>query len=235
MTDQQRRRVVIALFHISAVAYSTWVIAPWVGSTLSSRTSFVSELYSQGQPFAHLFRASDALAGAALMAAMWLWHPPRSPAWWRVGRWSVFGFGLSTILDAIFPMSCTPTADPICEQRDAAFQVPLSHNIHNLTSTLAGIFLLIASIALALAMTKHDPLVPETWVTWLMAILLLASSAWTLWELLVFEYLPLPSLDALGFAQRIEVFLAVLWLLYVPHLLKTKHSQPDLTTTPANR
>lgn len=225
MTEPQRRRAVIALFYLSAAAYSTWVIAPLVGSQLPWQTSFVSELYGEGQPFAHLFRASDALAGTALAIAMLIWAAPRTPAWWRVGRWSILGFGLATILDAIFPMSCTPSTDPICKQRDADFAVPLSHNIHNATSTLAGLFLLVAAVALALALTRHDPLLPETWVTWTLALGLLATSLWTMWEVLAAEYLPLPGPAALGWAQRIQVLLAVLWLLYVPHFLRTHPSE----------
>ena len=221
MDPDRRRSLIIALFYVAALAYSTWVIAPWVGSELSPRTSFVSELYAEGQPFARLFRLSDAFAGATLLAAMWLWRAPATPAWWRVGRWSIAGFGLSTMLDAIFPMSCTPTNDPVCEKRDAAFAVPLSHNIHNITTTLAGLFLLIASVALAMALAHHDRQVPETWVTWTLAILLLATSVWTMWEIVAFEYFALPGPDALGLAQRTQVFLAVLWLLYVPHHLKS--------------
>jgi hypothetical protein len=220
--SREHRSVIVALFHLSALTYSTWVIAPWLGSELSPLTSYVSELYADGQPFALLFRASDALAGTALLTAMLLWKPPRSPAWWRLGRWSIFGFGLFTILDAAFPMSCTPTADPVCEKLDAAFAVSLSHNIHNVTSTLAGVFLLAASIAVALALAKHDPLMPATWVTWTLAISLLATSLWTVWEIVAFEYIPLPEPDLLGLAQRIQILLAVLWLLYVPHHLRTQ-------------
>ncbi|MFN8107655.1 MAG: DUF998 domain-containing protein [Nocardioidaceae bacterium] len=221
MTPSRRRSLVIGCFYLAALTYSTWVIAPWVGSELSPRTSFVSELYAEGQPFAHLFRLSDAIAGVSLVAAMLLWRAPGTPAWWRVGRWSIAGFGLSTVLDATFPMSCTPSNDLACARRDAAFDVPLSHNIHNLTSTLAGVFLLVASIALAMALTRHDPLVPATWATWVLATLLLATSLWTMWEIITFEYLDLPGPDALGLAQRSQVFLTVLWLLYVPHHLKS--------------
>lgn len=128
--------------------------------------------------------------------------------WWPLLGWSaLLVFGVATVLDAANPLSCAATADAACAAREAAGEVPLSHRVHTVTSTLAGAALLAAVVALTrAAMADRLPAAP---------LLLTAATAYvvgTAWTLAEIAHLT-PWSSLLGVAQRCQLLAGSIWLL----------------------
>ncbi|MEL4503706.1 DUF998 domain-containing protein [Luteococcus sp. H138] len=147
------RKVTGLLLMLGGLLYSVWLLEFLVHTDLSPITSYVSELGAEGEPNAWLFRLGDTLAGLSLAVAGLVTllvrrrdrRGPRGELWmYRL----LTVFGIVTVLDASFPMSCVATRDQACHAREAAGAVPWTHIAHEVTSVLAGTALWIAFLVL---------------------------------------------------------------------------------------
>ncbi|MEL4358537.1 MULTISPECIES: DUF998 domain-containing protein [unclassified Luteococcus] len=137
------RRVTGLLLMLGGLFYSAWLLEFLLATDVSPVTSYVSELGADGEPHAWLFRLGDTLAGLSLLVAGLVTllarrrdgSTPRGELWmYRL----LTIFGLCTVLDSSFPMSCVATRDQACAVREAAGRVPWTHLAHGVTSLLAG-------------------------------------------------------------------------------------------------
>lgn len=148
---------------VAAVCYSSWLFG-WVANPEhKALTGYVSELAIPGEPFSLVFRGLDAATGiaitvASVIAIVALRRRGRdeagaAPRRGDSGGWRITGpfvllivFGVATLFDAIVPLSCAPTSDLACTAAAKAGELPLSHTLHEVTSTAAGAA---ASVAMA--------------------------------------------------------------------------------------
>lgn len=226
---------------VAAVTYSSWTLAGFTGSRLDPRTSYVSEVYALGEPWAVAFRAADAVAGLAALAAAW-WLRPTVPRGRRdsarpaglarlmrltrptlltlVAVLGLAVFGAATLGDAAAPLSCTPTHDPVCSAAETQGAVPLHHTLHAVTSSIASTGALASTVAAAALTLTRRPRRGVAWAYVALAAASLAATAWVLVE--VAAITPGPSgtpllgrvgLDALGWAQRLQTLLVAATLL----------------------
>lgn len=135
-------RTAAVLAVASAVVYSFWLGAGLVNPEHAPMTAYVSELAATDQPFSTWFRAFDATSGAALAAACGIVLAAgrrADRAWTPLLPFILLGlFGLSTVADALAPLSCAATSDLACAQAEKAGTVPFAHRLHTVTSSAAG-------------------------------------------------------------------------------------------------
>ncbi|MGD8149608.1 DUF998 domain-containing protein [Ornithinimicrobium sp. Y1694] len=152
-----------ALVLLAAILQLSWLLESVVGSPLPTRTSYVSELMATDQEWSWLFRSADTVAGLALFIAVLLsWRTLRSlrrgsgasaPLRSRMVGMAHLGlgaFGAAMVLDAVVtPMSCAPSLDLACAQAELTGQVPLTHQLHSLTSSLSALGAVVGLVAAA--------------------------------------------------------------------------------------
>ncbi|GAA1392192.1 DUF998 domain-containing protein [Luteococcus peritonei] len=216
------RRPTGALLVTAGLVYSTWLVELLLPTGLDPLSSYVSELGAEGQPHAWLFRSGDTVSGGLLMTAALvgsiLLREPSTPSAGQVSwrrRLTVperthrlllacLGlFGLSTFVDSIFPMSCTPTHDAACAARDAAGHVPWTHLVHQGSSVAAGLCFLAAALVL---LWRHRRCAQA----WLLHLLAALWGVMTLGTVVV----TLPGVDAglMGLLQRTSLLACSAWL-----------------------
>ncbi|MGW6060094.1 DUF998 domain-containing protein [Streptomyces sp. NPDC055189] len=203
---------VALLLALGAVAYSAWLLEAFIGTALSPVSSYVSELAALDQPYGTLFRSTDLTAGLLILAGAagaLLWLPRRRVT---VVGWAALAlYGAATAVDSRLPMSCAPTADALCEARERAGLVPLSHAAHVVSSSVAVTGALVAMAALTLAARRHAVLPSLAGAPGRLLVLLeLAATIWTLAAIGAFDagY----GTWALGLGQRFQVLLIAAWL-----------------------
>ncbi|WP_435187766.1 DUF998 domain-containing protein [Streptomyces sp. bgisy126] len=228
-------RTAAALLALGALAYTAWVLEVVVRTGLDPVRTYVSELAAADQPLGGLFRATDFAAGllvlaGALTGLAGVWRarggsggPPdpggragRDP--WAVGGWIALAvFGAATVADSRLPLSCAPTADPVCAARETAGLVPATHAAHAVSSSLAMTGALAALVALTVAARRHDRRLPLARTGPVLVALELAATAWTLAAVAAFE--AGKGVWALGAGQRLQVLLVAVWLAVLAHSL----------------
>ncbi|GAB2750701.1 hypothetical protein GCM10027174_26680 [Salinifilum aidingensis] len=154
----------------AGLLYAAWLAGPWVNPGMDVVDGYVSELAARDQPGSAFFRTGDVLAGLCATAAA-VGGLRRRPGRRAVTGWAgVAVFGLATTTDAAFtPMDCAPFVDAACAVRELAGTLSLSHELHALTSSLAGAAALAGMAAFALAAAREGgPGPPPRWAwTWL--------------------------------------------------------------------
>ncbi|MDO4605723.1 MAG: DUF998 domain-containing protein [Bowdeniella nasicola] len=130
----------------AGLLYLSWVVGDCV-VPLPLATSFTSEYAAGGQPGAHFFRLADGGSGALLtVAGALLWRLLcSSRARW--GALALTGWGLSTIVDAISPMSCSPHGTPSCVLTVDSFATA-PDIVHVISSSLATVCAVLAVVLL---------------------------------------------------------------------------------------
>ncbi|MFI9121058.1 DUF998 domain-containing protein [Streptomyces bikiniensis] len=224
------RRTAAALLALGALAYTAWVLEVLVHTGLDPVRTYVSELAAADQPLGGLFRATDFAAGllvlaGALTGLAGAWracgsgapgHKGRDP--WAVGGWIALAvFGAATVADSRLPLSCAPTADPVCAARETAGLVPATHAAHAVSSSLAMTGALAALVALTVAARRHDRRLPLARTGPALVALEFAATAWTLAAVAAFE--AGKGLWALGAGQRLQVLLVAVWLAVLAYSL----------------
>ncbi|MFE2166040.1 DUF998 domain-containing protein [Streptomyces sp. NPDC059447] len=208
--------LVAVLVGLGAAAYTAWVLEVVLSTGLNPIETYVSELAAQDQPLGGLFRATDFCAGllafaGGLLALLRLLRGIESRRPWAVAGWAgVTLFGAATAADAWLPLSCTPTADPVCAARETAGLVPATHQAHAVSSSLAMTGALVGIVALTVAARRYGRLAPLARHGPVLVVLELLATAWTLTAIALFE--AGRGTWALGAGQRLQVLLVALWL-----------------------
>lgn len=210
-------RIAAVIAGFAALLYSAWVLAPWLNPEHDAASAYVSELAAGDQPFGRLFRGFDAAAGLALaLAAGVLVARDRGGLRQRLRRNGPFVmlalFGLATVADALLPMSCAPTGDPRCALEERLGLLPWTHQLHSVSSSLAGMFALVAlGWSLLRVWRRHRRGEPESGPL----PLLIAGIALALVHTVALAYTLLEvaglGVGGLGAAQRISLAALALW------------------------
>lgn len=200
------RRFTSLLPITAGVLYAAFAIESVLDGPLDPTRAYVSELSAQGQPFAVLFRLTDALAGLviAIWAGLALSRRPHRLA--LVGWLGLLVFGISTVLDATFPLSCAATHDVSCRVREAVGDLPTTHQLHVVTSTVASTSLIVAIVAMTPLRGSR-----RGWLR-VPAVGYLVGTVWTLWEVWQITTRGHQPESLLGIAQRVQLVCAAAWL-----------------------
>ncbi|MFX0537393.1 DUF998 domain-containing protein [Ornithinimicrobium sp. Y1847] len=221
---------------LAAVLQLSWLLESVVGSPLPSRTAYVSELMASDQPTAWLFRGADTVAGMALLTAVLL-------SWGVVRRWRrstqrgerpsrLLGlahlglgvFGVAMVVDAVLtPMSCAPSIEVACAQAELTGQVPLTHQLHSLVSSLSAMGALVGLVSAAVwAWSRRRRATVHVGALVAVALGYVIVTVWVLLEMASatpgHELSGRIGLDVLGWSQRAGITLSALGLALVATL-----------------
>ncbi|MBX9425603.1 DUF998 domain-containing protein [Streptomyces lateritius] len=228
-------RASAALTALGAAAYTAWVLEVLVDTGLDPVRTYVSELAASDQPLGGLFRATDLAAGLLVLAGATVRllqrrntrtgsRRARARAPWDLVGWiALLVFGAATAVDSRLPLSCAPTADPVCAARETAGLVPATHTAHAVSSTLAMTGALVAMIVLTAAARRHGHPRPLARTGPVLVALELAATGWTLAAVAAFE--AGKGTWALGAGQRLQVLLVALWLAVLAYSLATTEEE----------
>jgi hypothetical protein len=179
---------------LAGVVYSAFLVTPVLDTRLDPGRSFVSEFAALDQQHDLAFRAVDAVVGLVVVAAAV--HVVRSAP---LGL-----FGVATLLDAAAPMTCAPSADPVCAAAEAS-RSALAFGVHEVSSVAANGAAILAVLLLAVARsrgrTAHQPATP------LEGAMLVGLPLVAVPGLLVVgeESVGLGLDDVVGYVQRVQV------------------------------
>ena len=231
-----------ALITVGAVFYSSFLIEIIAGYPLPPTRAFLSELAARNQATSPLLRTTDMIAGLCFTIAGLLAisprltprkHLPSSPSLrhhrlsyaraymnlaehWR--EYVSIGFliaGIATILDSIFPMDCAESS-PSCASYIAAGAASISHHIHAVTSSFAGLgIMIIAGGAIAAWRKNHGRMaVILRWIAWGVVVTMLT------------QIMALALGWPIGIVQRLQVVLTVVMFIVVAFLVAGSAHQP---------
>jgi Protein of unknown function (DUF998) len=134
---------------VGSALYGSFLFAGLIGSRLSPVDSLVSELEVPGQPGSGLFRLIDAVCGLLVAAfAVVLWHrlPYDRPA--MLGCACLATSGICGVLDARYPMPCTPSTDRSCQRRVEQVSVLVQLHHPHAVSGSVGVFAVVMAMLL---------------------------------------------------------------------------------------
>src|SRR5690348_11925329 len=101
---QTLRRSRLAIWQFLFILLSTsWILAPALNHTLSSRTTLISEYETSGQPYSWLFRIADVLASLLLLALLTKYQKHRFR---QLPVFLLLVIGVGMALDPIFTTNC---------------------------------------------------------------------------------------------------------------------------------
>lgn len=129
-----------------------WVI----GSPLSPTRSYISELSVAGQPAYQAFRIGDLVAGfglAVLAGVLLRWRP--SPQI-RLGSAALTAAAATSIIDALSPMTCTPSTDIRCWDGDHAAVLTQLSQMHTVSGVIGFTAMVIAIAAYGSALRRQS-------------------------------------------------------------------------------
>lgn len=192
--------IVPAALISSAVLYSVWTLEFVLATRVHPLHAYTSEFAAFDQPYGWIFRVCD-LAAGALVAAVGI-AKFRDGFVWK----ALVVFGVATMLDSQWSLSCAPKSDAVCAAAEAAGSVPLTHQLHTVSSTTASTAAVVAIVAYAWMVRRSDRIAAA------LACVLVLSTVWTLSAVF---------LDSLiGLAQRIQLasfalsLLSIAWWTY---------------------
>ncbi|WP_431892993.1 alpha/beta fold hydrolase [Nonomuraea sp. bgisy101] len=183
------RRLTLAAacaFVVGAVLYSAWLPGQLAAPALDRLDGYVGELAARDQPWSRMFRACDGLAGLACMGGVALVARVREE--WQ-GWLAMALFGLFTTVAALFPLDCATCGRALSPQ--AWLHVP--------ASGAANAAVLVAMVVLSAAWRSA--------VGCAFAVVMFTASGTTLVADAIGRYA--------GLAQRVQVTLIAVWLIYL--------------------
>jgi hypothetical membrane protein len=129
---------------VAALAYSSFLLAGPLGSTLDPTTSYVSELGARTQPASVFFRAVDMVAGGLIVVLAAALRSGLARDWRRdTGTAGLVLAGAASVIDGWKPMDCTPSIDQACRLREDAMgllgQLREPHTVSSVTGVVAAI------------------------------------------------------------------------------------------------
>ncbi|MFI6987335.1 DUF998 domain-containing protein [Nonomuraea wenchangensis] len=190
----ERRLYVLAAtaFIVAAVLGSAWITGQFTTPAVDRANGYVSELAARDQPWTHLFRVSDALAGLACLLGVAL--VPRvageGPGWAALAA-----YGLLVAVGAALPLDCAVLSNPGC----GAAWPPPSRLAH-----LAAGALCTASALAAMALLAARWRARTAWVMTALAVTATALVGASL-----------AAGRGAGLADRALLTLVAVWLVYV--------------------
>lgn len=216
--DRQTRhvaRVAAGVAAVAALLYSAWLVAPLLNPDHDATSAYVSELAASDQPFSRLFRGFDAAAGLSLAVAVAVVLVRDRGSWRRDGPFVALGlFGLATFVDALLPLSCAPTSDAVCALEERLGLLPVSHQLHVVSSSTAGALALVALVWSVTRIVRRRLAHPRArdaapdWLVWpgvALALVHTVALAYTLLEIAGH------GAGGLGAAQRVSLAALALW------------------------
>ncbi len=140
------------------IGYCVFPLQWVIGSPLSLTRSYISELSVAGQPAYQAFRIGDLVAGVGLTVLagiVLLWRP--SPPM-RLGSAALIIAAATSIIDALSPMTCTPSTDIACWDGDHAAVLAQLSQLHTASGVIGFAAMVIAMAAFGTALRRQ----PET-------------------------------------------------------------------------
>ena len=133
---------------VAALAYSSFVLARALGSTLDPLRSYVSELGAPTQPASAFFRATDLVAGVLIVVLAVALRGSLPRDWRRDAGTGALGLaGVASIFDGWNPMECAPSIDLVCRRREDSMGLLGQLREPHTLSSVAGVVAVIASMA----------------------------------------------------------------------------------------
>src|SRR5581483_11616700 len=111
MRPEKIRRRYLMLWQLLLLCFgASWLWAPLLNSGLSDRLSLISDYETAHQPYAWLFRVSDAAAGLLVLGLAWMLRQRQQ----KIVSWLVIIVGISFVMDSLLPTTCFVTGN-ICQ------------------------------------------------------------------------------------------------------------------------
>jgi hypothetical protein len=209
------RWVAVAGSVAGAVLYSNWILENYfTRSLLPDPDMYISELSAADQPYGEWFRACDrACAVVLVVAAVAALISVRGSRWSKAG-WGALGvFAVATGLDStVWTLVCAPSSNAACAAREAAGTVPLSHQLHWLSSGMALAAAIASLLAFAIADFRENAPAPIRRAGLLTLVALVGTAIWTGVAILIDHT---DVIGMVGVAQRAELVAFAGWLIYV--------------------
>lgn len=199
---------------LGAVLYSNWLLECVFTRTLPDPDLYISELAAADQPYGEWFRAGDLAAAVVLLvAATAALIGVGGTRWSRWGWWALIVFAVATALDStVWRLVCAPSSDAVCAAREASNDVPISHQLHWLSSGVVLAAAIASLLAFVVADRQEDASrrVRHTGVFMLGA---LAGTAISTGIAILVDSADV--VGVVGVAQRAELAAFAGWLIYV--------------------
>jgi len=197
-----------------AVLYSNWILENYLTrSLLPDPDMYISELSAADQPYGEWFRICDrACAVVLVVATVAALIGVRGSRWSKAG-WGALGvFAVATGLDStVWTLVCAPSSDAACAAREAAGTVPLSHQLHWLSSGMALAAAIASLLAFAIADYREGASAPICRTGLLTLTALVGTAIWTGVAILIDHT---DVVGMVGVAQRAELVAFASWLIY---------------------
>ncbi len=218
------RWVAVAGAVVGAVLYSNWLLEMAFTRTLPDPDMYISELAAADQPYGEWFRGCDRASAIVLaVAAVAALISARGGRWSKAGWWALGVFAVATGLDStVWTLVCAPSSNAACAAREASGAVPLSHQLHWLSSGLALAAAIASLLAFAIADFREGSSVAISRTGLLMLAALVGTAIWTGVAILVDQT---DAVGMVGVAQRAELAAFAGWLIYAA--LRTARARSD--------
>lgn len=209
---------------IGAVLYSNWLLELVFTRTLPDPDLYISELSATDQPYGEWFRCCDRAAAVVLVVAVAAaLIGARGGRWTKGGWWAVGVFAVATALDStVWTLVCAPSSNAACAAREASGAVPLSHQLHWLSSGMAVAAAIASLLAFAIADFREGASAPIRRAGVFMLAALVGTAMWTGVAIIIDRT---DVVGMVGVAQRAELAAFAGWLIYVG--LRTAYARSD--------
>jgi hypothetical protein len=209
-----RRWVAVAGAAAGAVLYSNWLLEIVFTRRLPDPHEYVSELAALDQPYGEWFRCGDrATAIICLIAAAAALVGARGSRWSRIGWWLVGVFAVGTALDStVWNMVCAPSSNAACAAREASGAVPIGHQLHLLSSSIAVVASILSMIMFVVADSVEPTPAPVRRVGRYMLAVVMTTQIWTGIDFAIDSN---ASSGHVGLAEQTELIATTGWLIYV--------------------
>jgi hypothetical protein len=227
-----RRWVAVAGAAAGAVLYSNWLLEIVFTRRLPNPHEWISELAALDQPHGEWFRGGDrATAIICLIAAAAALVGARGGRWSRIGWWLVGVFAVATALDStVCNMVCAPSSDAACAAREASGAVPIGHQLHLLSSSIAVVASILSMIFFVVADSVEPTPASVRRVGRYMLAAVMTTQIWTGIDFAIDR--GNASSGQVGLAEQAELIATTGWLIYVA--LRTAYAPTgDTSAAPA--
>jgi len=210
-----RRWVAVAGAAAGAVLYSNWLLEIVFTRRLPNPHEWISELAALDQPYGEWFRCGDrAAAIICLIAAAAALVGARGGRWSRIGWWLVGVFAVATALDStVCNMVCAPSSNAACAAREASGAVPIGHQLHLFTSSIAVVASILSMIFFVVADSVESTPASVRRVGRYMLAAVMTTQIWTGIEFAIDK--GNASSGQVGLAEQTELIATTGWLIYV--------------------